>query len=184
MQSRAAARNARDARGDLSRAKGTCNWTTKGTTSPPPPPPAPRQRALCGTRDGGAARHCAARRGAARRGATRRDATRRIYLSPTRRGGLAQSSTDRQRRESRGVRVEPRHDTEDLHEPRRRLGAFLKRAERRGRRRNDDGEGIRWTGTGENGRASDGRRGAAGGREGGGAAEGARGRRQREFSLL
>jgi len=135
MQSRAARPGTREMREAISRAKGTCNWTTKGTTSPPP---ARRQRALCGTRDGGAARHCAARRGAARLDATRRG----VYTSLRRDGGLAQSSTDRQRRESRGVRVEPRHDTEDLHEPRRRLGAFLKRAERRGRRRNDDGEGI------------------------------------------
>lgn len=46
--------------------------------------------------------------------------------------------TDRQNEgESHGVRVEPRHDTEDLREPRRldADGAFLKREKRRGRRR-------------------------------------------------
>lgn len=55
---------------------------------------------------------------------------------------LRRVHTDRRSEMSRGVRAEPRHDTEDLCDPRR-LGAFLKREERerRGRRR-DEGEGI------------------------------------------
>lgn len=53
-------------------------------------------------------------------------------------GGRTDGRTDRQNEgESHGVRVEPRHDTEDLREPRRldADGAFLKREKRRGRRR-------------------------------------------------
>lgn len=117
-----------------SRAKGTCNWTTKGTSSPR------RQRAL--PRDARQGRGAALRGGATYTRNVRRGAVCVCVCVPLSNGGeLAPSTADRQRRESRGVRVEPRHDTEDLREPRRRLGAFLKRAERRGRRR-DDGEGI------------------------------------------
>lgn len=54
---------------------------------------------------------------------------------------LRRVHTDRRSEMSRGVRAEPRHDTEDLCDPRR-LGAFLKREERetreKARRRRGD----------------------------------------------
>lgn len=100
-----------------------------------------RQRALPRDARGEAARHCA--RSDERETLVARGVA--WYISPVLYRGdgfwLRRVHTDRRSEMSRGVRAEPRHDTEDLCDPRR-LGAFLKREERetreKARRRRGD----------------------------------------------